>query len=91
MIIFFKIAITVPSFTIAFFIYDLGFLLDIVGMIVLVGLGVFIPLMSLSSRKLIPQSGDYDTYFGTEKWAWFIFISSMVMIVAILVTLGLSN
>ena len=91
MTILFKLAVCLPGFVIAFFVYDLGFLLDIFGIIVLVGLGVFIPLMSISSRKIIPQLGDYDNYFGTSVWAWFVFISSMIMILVILIILGIHN
>ena len=69
------------------FVYSLGYILDFTGSIALLATGVFIPLMTISSRKLVPQNGDYDYWFSNDIWSWFILSSSVLLFIVIWISL----
>jgi hypothetical protein len=70
--------VTIPILT-AGVLYDLGFIFDIFGTMFLLEVGVFIPLLALSSKKIIPDSGDYDNWFSNSFWAWFIICTYLII------------
>lgn len=70
--------VTIPILT-AGVLYDLGFIFDIFGTMFLLEVGVFIPLLALSSKKIIPDSGDYDNWFSSSFWAWFIICTYLII------------
>ena len=83
----YRLAVIIVPLSIAAFFYSLGYILDFVGTISLLGAGVFIPLMTISSRKIIPQHGDYDSWFSSDGWSWCMLISTILIFIAIWVLL----
>jgi hypothetical protein len=76
---FYRFIVIIPPVFTAIFFYSLGYILDFTGTITLLGTGVFIPLMTITSRKLVPQHGDFDYWFSSDKWSWFILVASFVL------------
>ena len=70
--------VTIPILT-AGVLYDLGFIFDIFGTMFLLEVGVFIPLLALSSKKIITEPGDYDTWFSSSFWPWFIISTYLII------------
>ena len=83
----YRLAVIIVPLSIAAFFYSLGYILDFVGTISLLGAGVFIPLMTISSRKIIPPHGDYDYWFSSDGWSWCMLISTILIFIAIWVLL----
>lgn len=79
----YRLVVVILPITTAVFVYNLGLILDFTGSVALLASGVFIPLMSISSRKLVPQHGDFDYWFSSDIWAWFILISSILLFLVI--------
>lgn len=77
--LFYRFIVIIPPILTAIFFYNLGYILDFTGTITLLGTGVFIPLMTITSRKLVPQHGDFDYWFSNDKWSWFILVASFVL------------
>lgn len=86
--IFYRVLVAVVTIAVAVFYYNLGFILNLVGILNYLA-GVFIPMMNISSRKMVPQHGDYDYRFTSEKWSIFIMFASLTIFVSLWVLLVL--
>ncbi|OMJ74345.1 hypothetical protein SteCoe_26734 [Stentor coeruleus] len=78
---FYRFLVIIPPVMVAMLFYSLGYILDFTGTLSIFVAGVFVPLMSIASRKMVTQHGDYDYWFVNEKWSWFILISSLVFFI----------
>jgi amino acid permease len=73
-----RLLVVFLSIIAASFYYNLGQISQFTGTLIVLSLGIYIPLMSQASKKIIVQEGFYDKYFGST---WMIWISLLVNII----------
>lgn len=80
-IILYRFLIIFLSILTAVFFYDLGWIFDYIGLGLIIVYGIFIPSMTIASRKLIPQHGDYDNFLTSKVWSFLIFLTSLIFFI----------
>lgn len=58
----------------AAFIFDLGFIFNVFGTLFLIEVGVFVPLLTISSKRIVPKRVMFDNKISHEFWSWFIIL-----------------
>jgi hypothetical protein len=78
----------VLPFMIAFFVYDLGFILDWTGLIAFLGTMSGVPLIFLGARKLLKTKSPYErSYVTTNGAAWGVVVLGIVLLIACFILL----
>ena len=79
-IYFIRIASCLPPLLIAMFAYNLGTILDWIGLILLVLIPIAVPLMQVAAKNLIHSESPYDTRFSHPVCARQVYCYAIVIV-----------
>ena len=72
-----------PPLIIAYFVFELGVILEVVGVFVLALSGIFIPLASIAAQKLVPEKSEFDLRNNYASALSIIIISVILAVMSI--------
>lgn len=83
----FRLSVTILPILISVYFYEVGYVGSIAGIFAIINSGFYIPLISIASKKIITQKGEYDNVFSEDWWAWFTFYTQCAFFMLCSVTL----